>query len=131
MGTQERQDEQAFLREWTIPEEDRAPPAPKTWATHYVAGAALAREESMTTLKCLMIVGGLLVGAGPFCAAANELPDAGSWWPSVAAAPDPPASLPAQAVRHGTRHHRIYMMTVNRAHKGSKLTPTSKPQVKQ
>jgi len=86
----------------------------------------------MTTLKSLMIVGGLLVGAGPpLCAAANELPDAGSWWPSVAAAPDPPASLPAQSVRHGTRHHRIYMMTVNRTHKGSKLTPTSKPQVKQ
>jgi len=89
----------------------------------------------MTTLKSLMIVGGLLMGgAGPFCAAANELPDAGSWWPSVAAAPDPPASISAQTARHhGTRHHRIYMMSVNRTHKGSKLTPTSnaKPQVKQ
>jgi hypothetical protein len=89
----------------------------------------------MTTLKILMMVGGLLVaGAGPFCAAANELPDTGIWWPLVSAAPDHLASIPAQTARHhGTRHHRIYMMTVNRAHKGSKLTPTSnaKPQAKQ
>jgi hypothetical protein len=88
----------------------------------------------MTTLKSLVIVGALLVGAGPFYATANELPDTGSWWPSVAAAPDPPTSIPAQTARHhGTQHHRMYMMTVNRTHKGSKLTPTSnaKPQVKQ
>jgi hypothetical protein len=84
----------------------------------------------MTTLKNLMIVGALLVGA-PFYAAANELPDASAVDRQVAATPGP-ASIPAQAARHhGTRH--IYMMTVNRTHKGSKLTPTSnaKPQVKQ
>src|SRR6516225_6598858 len=27
---------------------------------------------------------------------------------------------------HGTRHHRMYMMAVNRTHKGSKLTPANK-----
>ena len=89
----------------------------------------------MTTLKKLMIVGALLVGgSGPFCAAANELPDVSSWWPSVVAPPGPAASIPARTARHhGTRHHRMYMMSVNRTHKGSKLTPTSnaKPQVKQ
>jgi hypothetical protein len=36
-------------------------------------------------------------------------------------APDPAASIPARTTRH--YGHRMYMMTVNRAHKGSKLTP--------
>ena len=79
----------------------------------------------MTTLKSLMIVGGLLVGgAGPFCATANELPDASAVDRQVAATPGP-----ATARHYG---HRMYMMTVNRTHKG-KLTPTSNanPQVKQ
>jgi hypothetical protein len=80
----------------------------------------------MTTLKSLMMVGALLVvGAGAFCASANELPDVGAW-PPVAAAPDPTASIPARTARHhGTRHHRMYMMSVNRTHKGSKLTPAN------
>jgi hypothetical protein len=89
----------------------------------------------MTTLKNLMIAGALLVvgGSGPFCAAANELPDSsnGSSWPSVAAPPSPAAYIPPRTARHhGTRHHRMYMMSLNRS---SKLTPTSnaKPQVKQ
>jgi hypothetical protein len=38
-----------------------------------------------------------------------------------AAAPDPEASIPARITRH--YGHRMYMVTVNRAHKGSKLTP--------
>jgi len=38
-----------------------------------------------------------------------------------AAAPDPAASIPARTTRH--YGHRMYMVTVNRAHKGSKLTP--------
>jgi len=29
------------------------------------------------------------------------------------------------ARHHGTRHHRMYMMSVNRSHKGSKLAPAS------
>jgi len=94
--------------------------ATRTRGYHYPA-----EEESMTTLKNLMIVGALLVGAGPFCATANELPDASAVDRQVAATPGP-----ATARHYG---HRMYMMTVNRTHKGSKLTPTSnaKPQVKQ
>jgi hypothetical protein len=88
----------------------------------------------MTTLKSLMIVSPLLVGgAGPFCATANELRDIGGW-PPVVAASDPAAPISARTARHrGTRHHGMYMMTVNRTHKGSKLTPASnaKPQMKQ
>ena len=38
-----------------------------------------------------------------------------------ATAPDPAASIPARTTRY--YGHRMYMMTVNRAHKGSKLTP--------
>jgi hypothetical protein len=38
-----------------------------------------------------------------------------------ATAPDPAASIPARTTRH--YGHRMYMVTVNRAHKGSKLTP--------
>jgi hypothetical protein len=88
----------------------------------------------VTTLKSLVIVGALLVRAGPFYAAANELPDASAVDRQVAATPGPAASIPTQTARHHeTRHHRMYMMTVNRIHKSSKLTPTSnaKPQVKQ
>lgn len=88
----------------------------------------------MTTLKSLMIVSVLLVGgAGPFCATANELRDIGEW-PPVAAASDPAASMSARTARHPrTRHHGVYMMSVNRTHKGSKLAPASsaKPQMKQ
>ena len=80
----------------------------------------------MTTLKSLMMVSALVVGgAGPFCASANELPDESAVDRQVSAAPGP-ASIPARTARHhGTRHHRVYMMTVNRTHKGSKLAPTS------
>jgi hypothetical protein len=75
--------------------------------------------------ESLIMVSALLVGgAGAFCATANELPDVGGW-PPVAAAPGPAASIPARTARHhGTRHHRMYMMSVNRTHKGS-LTPAS------
>jgi len=81
----------------------------------------------MPTLKSLMMVGALFVGgAGPFCATANELPDASAVDRQVAAAPGPAASTPARTAHHrGTRHHRMYMMTVNRTHKGSKLMPAN------
>ena len=90
----------------------------------------------MTTLKSLMMVSALLLGgAGPFCATANELPGGNiNDRPPVAAAPDNATPIPARTARnHGTRHHRIYMISVNRTHKGSKLTPASnaKPQTKQ
>jgi hypothetical protein len=86
-------------------------------------GAAFKLEEVMTTLKSLMMVALLVGGAGPFCATANELP--GGWSP-VAAAQDPATPIPTRtAHHHGTKHHRMYMMSVNRTHKGSKLTPAN------
>ena len=50
---------------------------------------------------------------------------------SAGAADSPPAlgstsGTSTRAARHhGTRHHRMYMMSVNRTHKGSKLTPAN------
>jgi hypothetical protein len=68
----------------------------------------------MTTLKSLMIVGALLVGTTSLAMAQAE----GS------SGPDGQLATSTGARHHGTRHHRMYM-SVNRAHKGSKLTPAS------
>ena len=79
----------------------------------------------MNSLTKLMVSGLLLSATGTFCASANELPDVGGQ-PPVATMPHTAASIPARTARHhGTRHHRMYMMSVNRTHKGSKLTPAS------
>ena len=87
----------------------------------------------MTTLKSLMIVGALLVDTTSLAtaqAAGSSGPD-GQLATSAGAADNPPApgstsGTSTRAARHhGTRHHRMYMMTVNRTHKGSKLTPDS------
>ena len=44
-----------------------------------------------------------------------------------------PNGLSDRTAHHVTKHHRMYLMSVNRTHKGSKLTPASnaKPQMKQ
>jgi hypothetical protein len=83
----------------------------------------------MTSLENLIVVGALLVGGASLAVAQNG-PAAGGQPPIAggtagnAAAPGPAASIPARTARHhGTRNHRVYMMSVNRAHKGSKLTP--------
>ena len=87
----------------------------------------------MTTLKSLMIVGALLVDTTSLAtaqAAGSSGPD-GQLATSAGAADNSPApgstsGTSTRAARHhGTRHHRMYMMLVNRAHKGSKLTPDS------
>ena len=85
----------------------------------------------MTTLKSLMMVSALLVG-GVSLAVAQNGPATGGQAPIASgaagnpAAPGTAASIPARTARHhGTRHHRMYMMSVNRTHKGSKLTPAS------
>jgi hypothetical protein len=85
----------------------------------------------MTTLKSLMMVSALLVGGASLAVAQNgpatggQAPVAGST-ASNPAAPGIAASIPARTARHhGTRHHRMYMMSVNRTHKGSKLAPAS------
>ena len=82
----------------------------------------------MTTLKSLMMVSALLVGGGSLAVAQNGTTTGGQ--APVAdgaagnpAAPDPAASIPARTTRH--YGHRMYMTTVNRAHKGSKLAPDS------
>jgi hypothetical protein len=93
----------------------------------------------MTTLKSLMIVSALLMGSASLAVAQNGPATGGQ--PPIAggatgdtAAQDPAASIPARTARHhGTRHHRMYMISVNRTHKGSKLTPASnaKPHMKE
>jgi len=93
----------------------------------------------MTTLKTLMIVSVLLMGGASLAVAQNGPATGGQ--PPIAggaagntAAGGPAASIPARTARHhGTRHHRMYMMSVNRTHKGSKLTPAgnAKPHMKE
>ena len=85
----------------------------------------------MTTLKSLMIVGALLVGTTSLAMAQAEGssgPD-GQLATSAGAADNPPAPGSGTSTRtarhHGTRHHRMYMMSVNRTPKGSKLAPAS------
>ena len=85
----------------------------------------------MASLKSLIMVSALLVGGVSLAVAQNGPATGGQ--PPVAggaagnpSAPDAATSVPARTARHhGTRHHRMYMMTVNRTHKGSKLTPDS------
>jgi hypothetical protein len=83
----------------------------------------------MTTLKGLILATALLVGGSPLVLAQNGLPTSGQ--PPVAGvagshmAPGPASNRTAH--HHGTKHHRMYMMSVNRVHKGSKLTPGSNP----
>jgi hypothetical protein len=84
----------------------------------------------MTTLKSLMVLSALLVSAASFAAAQNGPPTGGQAPVAVGAANNPAsgtaASIPARTARHhGTRHHRMYMMSVNRTHKGSKLAPAN------
>ena len=85
----------------------------------------------MTTLKSLMMVSALLLGGASLAVAQNG-PATGGQAPVAggaagnSVASGTAASIPARTARHhGTRHHRMYMMTVNRTHKGSKLTPDS------
>jgi hypothetical protein len=82
----------------------------------------------MTTVKTLILVTALLAGGTSLVLAQNttgeQLPVAGG------AAGSPTVSGPASgttrtARHHGTKHHRMYMMSVNRTHKGSKLTPAN------
>src|SRR5215470_1859509 len=85
----------------------------------------------MTTLKTFTIVAALLAG-GTSLAMAQNAPATGGQRPVAGGAASNPAasgtaaSIPARIARHhGTRHHRMYMMSVNRTHKSSKLTPDS------
>ena len=85
----------------------------------------------MTTLKSLMMVSALLLGGTSLGMAQNGPPTGGQ--PPVAGGAAAASTSAWNARRHhGTRHHRMYM-SVNRTHKGSKLTPAKnvEPQIKQ
>ena len=89
----------------------------------------------MATLKSLMTVGALLVSTNWLAMAqaqGSSGPD-GQLTTSATAADNPAPPTSRAARHHGTRHHRMYMMSVYRTHKGSKLTPASnaKPHMKE
>jgi hypothetical protein len=84
----------------------------------------------MTTLKTLIVVTALLANGTSLVVAQNGLPTSGLPVAGGAAGTPAAADLASgtstrTARHHGTRHHRMYMMSVNRSHKGSKLAPAS------
>jgi hypothetical protein len=93
----------------------------------------------MTTLKTLVVVTALLAGGTSLVLAQIGPPTGGQLPVAGGAARSPAAPGPASGIstrtahHHGAKHHRMYMMTVNRTHKGSKLTPANnaKLQMKQ
>ena len=94
-------------------------------------GPHSTRENAMMRA---LVLSALLVGGASLAVAQNG-PATGGQAPAAAGNPAAAvgASIPARTARHhGTRHHRMYMMSVNRTHKGSKLTPASNanPQMK-
>jgi hypothetical protein len=85
----------------------------------------------MTTLKTLIVVTALVANGTSLVVAQNgpptsgQLPVAGSA-SGTPAAPDLASGTSTRtAHHHGTKHHRMYLMSVNRTHKGSKLTPAN------
>jgi hypothetical protein len=71
----------------------------------------------MTTLKGLILATALLAGGSSLVFAQNGPPTTGQ----AGVADSHMAAGPASS----RRHHRMYMMSVNRTHKGSKLTPAN------
>ena len=89
-------------------------------------------EDQMTMLPSLMMVTALLVSTASLAVAQNGpatggQPPIGGGAAGNFALPGPaPSVIPTRTSRHhGTRHHRTYMISVNRTHKGSKLTPAN------
>jgi hypothetical protein len=90
----------------------------------------------MTTLKTSILAIALLAGGTTLAMAQAQGSSGPDGQLKDGAADNPPARSPASgrtARHHGAKHHRVYMMSVNRTHKGSKLTPASnaKLQMKQ
>jgi len=83
----------------------------------------------MTTLKSLMTFGALLVCGASLAAAQSWPATGGQLTVADGAASKPVASgsaapIPAQTARHhGTRHHGMYMMSVNRTPQRFKIDP--------
>jgi hypothetical protein len=86
----------------------------------------------MTVLKGLTVLIALLAG-GTSLALAQNGPSTAGQPPMTDGSADSRAAPGPASHHHGTKRHRMYMMTVNRTSKGSKLTPASqaKPQMKQ
>jgi hypothetical protein len=85
----------------------------------------------MTTLKTLIVVTALVANGTSLVVAQNGPPTSGQLPVAGGAAGTPAAPDLASgtstrtAHHHGTKHHRMYLMSVNRTHKGSKLTPAN------
>jgi hypothetical protein len=85
----------------------------------------------MTTLKTLIVVTVLLAGGTSLVVAQNGPPTSGQLpvTGGAAGAPVAPDLASSTSTRtahhHGTKHNRMYMMSVNRSHEGSKLAPAS------
>ena len=79
-----------------------------------------------TLVLSALLVGGASLAVAQNGPATSAQPPVVDGTASNRAAPGPGASIPARTARHhGTRHHRMYMMSVNRTHKDSKLTPAN------
>jgi hypothetical protein len=81
----------------------------------------------MTALKGLVLAAALIVGTSSLAMAqaqGSSGPD-GQATDGAADNPSAPDTTTRAARHHGTRHHRMYMMSVNRTHKGSKLPPAN------
>jgi hypothetical protein len=93
------------------------------------------KEIIMTAVKALALTAALLVGTTSLAVAQAQgsSGSGGQLTTGAAAANNPPSPGHRASRHHGTKHHRMYMMSVNRAHKSSKLSPagTAKPQTKQ
>jgi hypothetical protein len=88
----------------------------------------------MIILKRLILGIALLAGGSSLVFAQSGPPTTGQPPAAGVAGSRPQVPASSRAARHhGTSHHNMYMMSVNRTHKGSKLTPASsaKPQMKQ
>jgi hypothetical protein len=79
----------------------------------------------MTTMKGLILVTALLAGGTSLVFAQNDPPTTSQPPVGASATQAPGAASSRTARHHGTKHHRMYMLSVNRTHKGSKLTPAS------
>jgi hypothetical protein len=87
----------------------------------------------MTGLKGLALALALLVGATSLAMAQAQGSGGPDGQRTDGAADNPPAHASRAARHHRTKDHEMYMMSVNRTHKGAKLTPagSAKPQMKQ
>ena len=81
--------------------------------------------------ESLALAAALIVGTSSLAMAQAQGSSGPDGQATAGAADSPPAlgstsgSSTRAARHHGTRHHRMYMTSANRTHKGSKLAPAS------